>query len=153
MSAPRSRNSAPILLSAWMSSSASPGEGEAEFQETLDCLKNTFWSKLHVFPFSVRKGTRAEQLDGKVRDYDIFERSRILRELSDARYRTFLAGQVGKRKNVLLERPSTRFPGVWLGHTENYLPTLTPISDGEAKKTFPACIERCEGDKAWTTLI
>ena len=126
-----------------------PGEGEAEFQETLDCLKNTFWSKLHVFPFSVRKGTRAEQLDEKVRDYAIFERSRILRELSDARFRSFLQSQVGKKKDVLLERLSNRFPGVWRGHTENYIPTLTAISNGEAKKTIPAFIERCDGDKVW----
>ena len=74
-----------------------PGEGEAEFQETLDCLKNTFWSKLHVFPFSVRKGTRAEQLDGKVRDYDIFERSRILRELSDAEI-SYISGRPGGKE-------------------------------------------------------
>ena len=97
------------------------GEGDAEFEETLDCLNKSFWTKLHVFPFSVRKGTRAESLPELVPSAVIHERSRILRELSDATYRSFLQSQIGKTKDVILEKPWPKRAGVWRGHTENYL--------------------------------
>lgn len=110
-----------------------PGETEEDFEQTVTTLKESFWAKLHVFSYSVRKGTAAASLKDHVPQQEIARRSEVLRRLSEERYQQFIQSQVGKEKNVLLERPSKKFPGFWLGHTENYLPTLSPISDAQAK--------------------
>jgi threonylcarbamoyladenosine tRNA methylthiotransferase MtaB len=130
-----------------------PGETDAEFKETLRCLERTFWSKLHVFSFSARQGTRAAGMEGKVPGPVIAERSRLLRELSERRYATFLQGQLGKTREVILERPSTRYPGIWRGHTENYLPTLSRVENGEARIAIRLIVDAVENDKVWTTAL
>jgi threonylcarbamoyladenosine tRNA methylthiotransferase MtaB len=105
---------------------------------------------MHVFPFSARKGTRAENLPGKVRAGEITERSARLRQMSDTRYASFLASQVGRKFEVLLERPSETKPGVWLGHTENYLPTFSRVESGAEKTLITATAVGSDGDKLVT---
>ncbi len=102
-----------------------PGEDEAAFAETVDCLERSFWTKLHVFPFSVRKETRAETMPGRVKDYDITQRSAVLRAMSDRRHEAFLQTHLGQECDVLVEKTTDKYPGFWLGHTENYLPTFS----------------------------
>jgi len=126
-----------------------PGEGETEFNETLKCLEHSHWTKLHVFPFSLRKGTAAENLQGRVPDCAISERSKILRALSERRYQTFLESQIGSMREVLLERPSKKHLSIWLGHTENYLPTYAMAPHGEAKQLFSSRVTRVERDRVW----
>jgi len=129
-----------------------PGEGETEFKETLDCLQNSYWTKLHVFSFSARKGTAAATLDNQVPDNIIAKRSEFLRGLSYENYVRFMESQIGKTKKVILERPSKKYPDVWLGHTENYLPTYTLISPAQAKMEVSCEIRKVEGDRVWTVL-
>lgn len=129
-----------------------PGEEEEEFNATLKCLEETFWSKLHVFPFSVRQGTAAEALDGKVEPAIITERSKILRELSENRYQAFLKSQIGKSRDVVFERPSSKSPHLWQGHTENYLPTLSTAPENPTKKTRRSFVTGVAGDRLITTL-
>lgn len=126
-----------------------PGEGDEEFEETVKSLEASFWTKLHVFPFSVREGTRAAELSGKVSPAVISERSARLRALSDARHEAFLAAQVGLERDVLFETESKKHPGFWLGHTENYLPT---ISEGLAttKSIARMRVERVEAGRLVT---
>jgi len=127
-----------------------PGETEEAFQQTVSVLKNSFWSKLHVFSFSLRAGTRAQALDGHLHPSIITERSHRLRELSQQRYQEFLKSQIGKQKDVLLERPSSKHDGIWLGHTENYLPTYSRLKNGIPKQIISSRIAEAEGERVWT---
>jgi threonylcarbamoyladenosine tRNA methylthiotransferase MtaB len=128
-----------------------PGEGEEEFQETLACLARSYWTKLHVFSFSPRKGTAAETLPDPVPAPVIAQRAKALRHLSDRRYMEFLNSQVGKKQTVVLEIPLGKMPDVWLGHTANYLPTYSKVKNGIRGKQFEALIERTEKDRVWTS--
>lgn len=112
-----------------------PGEGKKEFEETVQVLKNSFWSKLHVFSYSEREGTLAATLEEKVAPKEIAERSEILRILSEERHTQFLLAQIGKNRSVLFERRSKKDPGIWLGHSENYIP-VSYRSDEELEKTL-----------------
>ena len=48
-----------------------PGETEELFNKSIETCKKINFSKLHVFPFSERKGTKAVELDKKVsQDYN-----------------------------------------------------------------------------------
>lgn len=78
-----------------------PSETEELFEETYRALDETPWTRLHVFPYSERKGTRAaimEQLNPAVRK----ARARRLRELSLTRYQQEATKQIGALKEVLL---------------------------------------------------
>ena len=109
-------------------------------------------TKLHVFSFSARRGTVAAQLEPKVPEPLIAERSEILRRLSDQQYFNFMESQVGKTRKVILERPSKTQADVWLGHTDNYLPTYTLISKAEPKMEIRCEIKKVEEDRVWTIL-
>lgn len=77
-----------------------PTETEEDFAETYALLEKTPWTRMHVFPYSERSGTRAavlEQLPVSVRK----ARARRLRELSLIRYQEALKKQVGRQKKVL----------------------------------------------------
>lgn len=127
-----------------------PGEGEKEFQDTVKLLEESYWTKLHVFSFSARRGTVACELTPIVPDEVISERSRLLREMSLKRYDSFLKSQLGKEKEVIYEKLAKGQSNVWQGHTENYIPTLTLNPTAESKKAESLKLEKVEGEKIWT---
>ncbi|MBO4288466.1 MAG: tRNA (N(6)-L-threonylcarbamoyladenosine(37)-C(2))-methylthiotransferase MtaB, partial [Lachnospiraceae bacterium] len=61
-----------------------PGETEEEFACTAAYLRDLHLSKLHVFPYSLRKGTAAERLPGRVPDAVKAERVKALMAISEA---------------------------------------------------------------------
>lgn len=130
-----------------------PGETDEEFEATVRCLESSYWTKLHVFPFSARKNTRAWDLPHGVPPAAITERSARLRELSTHRYQTFLSRQVGKERDVLLERPSAKHAGLWLGHTENYVPTLSHADTAGTREIVRSSVVEISGDRAITRTI
>lgn len=82
-----------------------PGETEAEFQETIDVCREVGFSKIHVFPFSARRGTPAAEMPGQLSKQEKQSRvhalSAIEHELRDA----YFARLRGMRLRVLLETP------------------------------------------------
>ncbi len=81
-----------------------PGEGEREFKESEDLMRRLAFSKLHVFPFSLRQGTAAEHLkEGLVSEQEKKKRSAHLRAVGEDLLRDFYRSQLGKTKSVLWE--------------------------------------------------
>ena len=95
-----------------------PAEGEAEFRETYEFLKDNRFAAMHVFPFSPRPDTplwgARDKAEERVRD----ERAKLLRELSGQLSDEYTGRQKGRTLEVLLE---TRKDGFWYGTTGNYL--------------------------------
>jgi threonylcarbamoyladenosine tRNA methylthiotransferase MtaB len=89
-----------------------PTETEAMFQRSLDLVADCGLTFLHVFPFSPRKGTPAARMP-QVRGPEIKDRAARLRALGDAALGRHLAGQVGRRHQVLTE-------GARVGRTEQF---------------------------------
>lgn len=84
-----------------------PTETEECFLDTYQTLANTPWTRLHVFPYSERKGTKAEAMTESVAVPMRAERAQKLRELSLHRYQSQALDQVGKKKTVLVQnKPS-----------------------------------------------
>lgn len=84
-----------------------PGETESDFQQTLQVANETGFTKIHVFPFSVRKGTGAEKLArlyGRVGAAEIRRRAEILLELDVKLQAQFRAACKGMKERVLVER-------------------------------------------------
>lgn len=79
-----------------------PGETDEEFEETYQRLSRLPWTKLHVFPYSERPGTKAALRTDQIYPHERHRRAGLLRHLSDDRYRKLASQQVGEVKNVLV---------------------------------------------------
>lgn len=94
-----------------------PGETEEEFNETYEFLKEICFSKMHVFKYSPRKGTKAasfpNQVDGNIKS----KRSDILIQLSNKNEKDFASQYIGKQIEVLFENEEE-------GHTSNYIKVI-----------------------------
>ena len=95
-----------------------PGETEEMFLETMETCKKINFSKIHAFPYSERKGTKASMMDGKVPEIVKHERVKKLLELSEKLEKSYYDKFKGKNKDVLIEEVN-EFGSK--GHTSNYL--------------------------------
>lgn len=95
-----------------------PGESESEFMETCDFVKSIKFAKLHVFPYSVRKGTRAadmkDQVDNAIKKTRAEKLRKIGQQLQSDYHSQFIGGQIP----VLFEEEKS---GYWFGLTSNYI--------------------------------
>jgi threonylcarbamoyladenosine tRNA methylthiotransferase MtaB len=101
-----------------------PGETDAEFQETVETSRTVGFSKIHIFPFSARRGTPAATMPNQVPKHVQQERSRELSNV-EAILRTHYYEQlIGRKLRVLVEtkEPVTSSEGrdVWAGTSCRY---------------------------------
>lgn len=83
-----------------------PGETEADFETTCKFAESCGFSKMHIFPFSARKGTPAEKFAGAVTEAVKKERADILGRIDETIHKTFLQAMVGQTAEVLFEQPA-----------------------------------------------
>ena len=95
-----------------------PGETEEEFNETIDTIKKVNFSKLHVFPYSKRNGTKAALMDNHVDDVTKKNRAKVLIELSKNLENNYMNQFIGKKVIFI---PEVYKDGYIIGHTGNYL--------------------------------
>lgn len=95
------------------------GETPALFETSRQFVESLPVSRLHVFPYSERPGTRALTLDGVVDQAEKHRRVNILTSLSEAKLREFTLSFAGTVRPVLAEAP--RPDGTMAGFTDNYL--------------------------------
>ena len=95
-----------------------PSETEELFNETIETINKIKFSKIHVFPFSLRKGTKAEEIPNHVDDVTKKKRVKELVELSYSLENSYMNKFINK--NVLL-LPEIYKDGYLIGHTDNYL--------------------------------
>lgn len=83
-----------------------PGETEADFETTCKFAESCGFSKMHIFPFSARKGTPAEKFAGAVTEAVKKERADILGRIDETMHKTFMQAMVGQNAEVLFEQPA-----------------------------------------------
>ena len=95
-----------------------PSETEELFQTTIDTCRRLEFSKLHVFPYSERRGTASSRMSGKIDEHEKKERSRKLIEVSKELEINYMKKFINKEVEVLVEEFKD---GYSYGHTGNYL--------------------------------
>ena len=95
-----------------------PGETEELFNTTIETCKRIGFSKLHVFPYSERRGTASSRMSNKVDEHEKKERSRKLIEVSKELEIAYMNKFIDKEVEVLVEEYKD---GYSYGHTGNYL--------------------------------
>ena len=101
-----------------------PTETAEDFNTTVEFVKKVKFEKVHVFPYSVREGTKAakmEQLTKAVKE----ERASLLSAITDKIREDFLKKQIGKTVEVLFETEKEDFCE---GYTKNYIPVRVKSS-------------------------
>jgi threonylcarbamoyladenosine tRNA methylthiotransferase MtaB len=101
-----------------------PGETEQDFLETYNFLNELDISYLHVFTYSERSNTLAEEMEDSVPMAIRKERNKKLRLLSARKLRFFYESQLGREMPVLFE--SDHKDGFMHGHTPNYIKVKVP---------------------------
>ena len=95
-----------------------PQETDDDFKEYLDFVRKVNFSKIHVFPYSKRNGTKAAEMDGHIDPKVKKERARKLIELSNELEKKYAEKFIGKELEVLVENHDENYS---YGHTSNYL--------------------------------
>jgi len=80
-----------------------PGETDAEFEETCQVARQVGFSKIHIFPFSPRRGTPAAEFPDQVPEQVKKERGGQLAGLEQSLRDQYLSRLEGKRLRVLVE--------------------------------------------------
>lgn len=95
-----------------------PGETEDLFNETIETMKIIKFSKIHVFPFSLRKGTKAEELSNHIDEKTKKDRVKIAMNLSKMLEIEYINQFTNKEVEIIIEKYKD---GYLIGHTGNYL--------------------------------
>ncbi len=99
-----------------------PAEDDAAFERTLRLVEELGMTKVHVFPYSPRPGTRTAA-DDPIPVVVKRERAARLRALSNDLCRRRWAGRLGSTDRVLLDRPGR-------GYADDYTPWLVDGPEG-----------------------
>lgn len=95
-----------------------PYETEENFLECISFAQKIKFSKIHVFPFSLREGTAAALMPMQVSENEKKDRVKRLITLSNILEKDYYDKFVGNTVDVLIEENSN---GKSIGHTSNYL--------------------------------
>lgn len=123
------------------------GETEEEFGVSIENLKKAKLSQIHVFPYSIRKGTAAEKMEGHLPDKIKEERAEIIKKISAEKLQTFLQSNIGTVQEVLIEKHKDKKTGLYKGITRNYINILTPI--GEFNELRKLKLIKIDGQKVY----
>lgn len=99
-----------------------PGETEDQFEQTCQVVKQVGFSKVHIFPFSPRRGTPAATMPDQVNREVIQQRAQRLAEVERQERQTFAQTLVGQTLQVLVESATDDAELPWIGTSCRYLP-------------------------------
>ena len=124
-----------------------PGEGEAEFEELMDFLREARMERVGVFAFSPEEGTPAAEMPD-IPPREVAERrAELVSELQAEIMDEFNASRVGKTLRVLCEGYD-RFAECWFGRSE----ADSPDVDGKVFFTGPAALGKLVDVRITETL-
>ena len=146
-----------------------PGETEEAFGQTLEICQAVGFSKIHIFPFSAREGTRAAALPGRVPASEAARRARAMQGLERELALRFKKLFAGETVEILAEGESAEGAGTaaahlhpepprgsWIeGYTERYLRVRAPAIDPASLRNglLRVRVERVQADLLEGALV
>lgn len=119
-----------------------PGETEEEFAQTLAFIERCGFAAMHIFPYSVRPGTKAAAMPDQCTAAVKEQRAARAAETAERMKQTYLRGCVGQTYPVLFEQEKN---GLYVGHAPNYCQVGVRGEDLH-NKVLDAKIEEVTGD-------
>ena len=115
-----------------------PGETDADFEATCRVSRECGFSKIHIFPFSARKGTPAAEMSDVVSPQIKNERCARLAEVERELRHKYFASLVGRCLTMLPEGTSETNPGLLRGTSCRYAPVEFPAGEYKSGALIPA---------------
>ena len=103
-----------------------PGETEDDFLMTINTIEKIGFSKIHVFPYSIRKGTQAETMPNHIPENIKHERVLRIIDLSKKLEVEYMKKFLETEVEFI---PEIKKDGYLIGHTGNYLSIKSKTSD------------------------
>lgn len=130
------------------------GETQEDFETTLKNLEKSGLTAIHTFPYSIRKGTQAEKMQGHLPDKVKEERASAIKKISSQKTKEFLEKNVGTVHNVLVEKHLDKHLNVLKGMSENYITVLLNSDDRNLINTIQKVkITEIKDGKAFGEII
>ncbi len=126
-----------------------PGETEEDFEECRQFVEQIHFFETHIFPYSRRRGTLADRMDGQNTEAVKRKRAAVLHRLDTERRKEFLRWYIGKPLQVLFEE-QTVFEGrtCWTGHGREYQKVLLADSRDLSNQIVTVTPLQLAGDDA-----
>lgn len=130
------------------------GETQEDFETTLKNLEKSGLTAIHTFPYSIRKGTQAEKMEGHLPDKVKEERATAIKKISSQKTKEFLKKNVGTVHGVLVEKHLDKHLNVLKGMSENYITVLLNSDDRNLINTIQKVkITEIKDGKAFGEII
>lgn len=130
------------------------GETQEDFETTLKNLEKSGLTAIHTFPYSIRKGTQAEKMQGHLPDKVKEERATAIKKISSQKTKEFLEKNVGTIHNVLVEKHLDKHLNVLKGMSENYITVFLNSDDRNLINTIQKVkITEIKDNKAFGEII
>lgn len=97
-----------------------PGESDEDFNESLNFVKNIGFAKVHIFPYSKRRGTKAATMPNQLTKEVKRKRETLLSAVENQTRTEFMQKMVGNDYEILVERCENN---ECVGFTKNYIQT------------------------------
>ena len=127
-----------------------PGETNEEFQASYDFCKEIGFSQMHIFPYSIRKGTAAERFPHQVPESVKADRTHTMLNLASEMKANFYRPYIGQTLPVL---PEQKEGNLWHGTTSNYMDVLVDAPNGISGQTVLAKVTAYEKEYLLATVI
>jgi threonylcarbamoyladenosine tRNA methylthiotransferase MtaB len=121
-----------------------PGETDADFQATIDAARDVGFSKIHIFPFSPRRGTPAAEMPNQVPKHVQQERSRELANVELVLRTQYYQQLVGRMLRVLVE---VEEPGRWTGTACRYATVELAATSADEGRFRDVVAQKVRGER------
>ena len=112
-----------------------PNETDKNFDETLNFVKSQPFSKIHVFPFSLREGTLAATMNNQIPAQIKKLRANLALEISALKEKSFAEKLIGKTVEIIAETETDNFiDGLTKNYVRVYIPADSQIKSGDIVK-------------------
>jgi len=123
-----------------------PGETDAAFENTRKLIEELPFSYLHVFSYSPRRGTEANDYKDDVPGNIKKKRNKILTQLIEKKGLEFRNKSLNTIATVLIENQRDKNSGKLKGHTDNYIPISLDGPDPLKNCLIPITLQNISGN-------
>ncbi len=128
-----------------------PGETDAEFQETIETSRAVGFSKIHIFPFSARRGTPATTMPDQIAKQVQQERTRELAAVESELRNVYYRSLIGQRLRVLVETEDAgggmQEAGCWTGTSCRYATVEVNSADAREGEFIDVVADEVSGER------
>ena len=113
-----------------------PDENETDFATTYKNASESKLSAIHVFPYSIRKNTKAAEMTNQIPEKIKHQRADLLHKVANEKLNSFISQNIGIKTQILIEKNPDKKTGLLKGVTPNYLTVYLNACDKNLLNTI-----------------